>query len=161
MGPKMLIKNFWARKPVRRKPSFGFTTTEMLLVVGIMTIITAVAAPLYVALNNSNQLDAATSALVQDLYQAQSHSRNQSQDSSWGVAVNGQNIILFSGTSYASRNPANDVTYVVPSGVTIGGTTQIVYSALYGLPTSTGSFTLSAGGKTNTVTINSKGNVEY
>ncbi len=139
----------------------GFTIIEMLLVVAIMSVLTAVSAPLYLNLSNSNQLDAATNLIVQDLYQAQTHSRNQSQDSGWGVAVNGQVITLFSGTSYASRNVANDVNYTVPTAITLSGSSQVVYSKLYGLPTTNGSFSLVGGGKASTVTVNSKGTVEY
>lgn len=146
---------------MRKLSTAGFTLPEMLLVVAIITIITAIGAPLYLSLNNSNQLDAATSLLAQDLYQAQSFSRNRTQDSQWGVAVNGQNIVLFSGASYAARNAANDVVYNVPSGIVLGGATQIVYSKLYGLPTTTGSFTLTGAGKTNTITVNNKGMLEY
>ncbi len=139
----------------------GFTIIEMLLVVAVMMIITVVAAPLYANLNNSNQLDAASSILVQDLYQAQTFSRNRSRDTSWGVAVNGQVITLFSGTSYATRDTASDITYIVPSAIQLSGTNQIVYSKLYGLPTTTGSFGLTANGKTINVTVNNKGMVEY
>lgn len=146
---------------MRKFPQAGFTTVEMLLVVGIMVIITAVTTPIYASLNNNNQLDSAANILVQDLYQAQTYSRNHAQDSSWGVAVNGQVITLFSGTSYASRNTGSDVNYVVPSGVKLTGSTQIIYSKLYGLPTSTASFGLSANGKAKTITVNSKGTVEY
>ncbi|MDQ5972430.1 MAG: hypothetical protein QG553_589 [Patescibacteria group bacterium] len=146
---------------MRRLGQKGFTLPEMLLVVAIITVITAIGTPLYLSLSNSNQLDAATSLLAQDLYQAQSYSRNRAQDSQWGVAINGQSIVLFSGASYATRDPNNDVVYAVPSGIAIGGLTQIVYSKLYGLPTSTGSFTLTGAGKTNTITVNNKGMVEY
>ena len=139
----------------------GFTTVEMLLVVGIMMILTAIGAPLYMNLSNTNQLDSATNLLVQDLYQAQTHSRNQSQDSAWGVAVNGQVITLFAGTSYAARNTAYDVNYTVPMAIHLSGSTQVVYSKLYGLPTSVGSFGLTGGGKTSAVSVNSKGTVEY
>ncbi len=146
---------------MRRLGQKGFTLPEMLLVVAIITVITAIGTPLYLSLSNSNQLDAATSLLAQDLYQAQSFSRNRAQDSAWGVAVNGQNIVLFSGNSYATRNSANDVIYNVPNGITLGGASQITYSKLYGLPTTTGSFTLTGAGKTNTITVNNKGMVEY
>jgi prepilin-type N-terminal cleavage/methylation domain-containing protein len=146
---------------MKRLSTNGFTIIEMLLVVAVLTIILLVASPLYGSLNNSNQFDAATNILVQDLYQAQTHSRNQFQDSQWGVAVNGQVITLFSGATYASRNTANDVTYTVPSSIALSGSSQVVYSKLYGLPTATGAFGVSGGGRTGTVTVNSKGTVEY
>lgn len=139
----------------------GFTLIEMLLVIGIITTIMAIGTPLYLSLNNSNQFDGAVSILVQDLYQAQSYSRNQSQDSQWGVAVNGQVVTLFSGSSYATRNTAHDVTYTVPSAITLSGSTSIVYSKLYGLPVSTATFTMSGGGKSSNIVVNNKGMVEY
>jgi Tfp pilus assembly protein FimT len=134
---------------------------EMMLVVAILTVIMAIGVPSYLALSNSNQLDSATSILAQDLYQAQTYSRSQNQDSQWGVAVNGQTITLFSGSSYATRNTGQDVDYVVPTAVTLSGTTQIVYSKLYGLPQTTGTFTMTGGGKTSSVVVNSKGMLEY
>jgi type II secretory pathway pseudopilin PulG len=139
----------------------AFTMTEVMLVMGVVTIMLAVGAPFYVSLSRSNDLDAARSLLVQDLYQAQTYSRNRAQDSQWGVAVNGQVITLFSGANYASRNVADDVTYTVPNSISLSGSNQIVYSKLYGLPQTTASFTLSGGGKTGTVVVNNKGMVEY
>jgi Tfp pilus assembly protein FimT len=133
----------------------------VVLVVGVLTVIMAIGVPFYLTLSNSNQLDSATSILAQDLYQAQTYSRNQSQDSQWGVAINSQTITLFSGASYATRNTAQDVSYVVPSAISLSGTTSIVYSKLYGLPQSIGTFNLSGGGKTSSVVVNTKGMVEY
>jgi prepilin-type N-terminal cleavage/methylation domain-containing protein len=139
----------------------GFTLLEMALVVAILAIILGVSAPVYMALSNGSQLDAATGILAQDLYQAQINSRSGAADSQWGVAVNGQDIVLFSGSSYATRNTANDSTYTVPSVVSIGGSSQIVYSKLYGLPVSTGSFTLNDKAKSNNLVVNNKGMLEY
>lgn len=146
---------------MRKQQQTGFTLIEILLVMAIVTILTAISAPFYLSLSRGNDLDAATSLLAQDLYQAQSYSRNRNQDSQWGVAVSGQVITLFSGSSYATRDTANDVVYTVPSSIAISGSSQIVYSKLYGLPQSTASFTLTGGGKTQTVVVNNKGMVEY
>ncbi|MEO5627330.1 MAG: prepilin-type N-terminal cleavage/methylation domain-containing protein [Candidatus Saccharimonadales bacterium] len=146
---------------MRNLSNDGFTIIEIILVIGIITIMTAVAAPFYLSLSNSNELDAATNLLAQDLYQAQTYSRNQAQDAQWGVSVNGQVITLFSGSSYAARNPANDVVYTVPKAVKLSGSSQVVYSKLYGLPQATGSFSLVGGGKTSNVVVNNKGMVEY
>lgn len=146
---------------MRKLNTAGFTIVELMIVIGILVVIAATASPLFGNLNNNSQLDAARDILVQDLYQAQTFSRNRSRDTSWGVAVNGQVITLFSGTSYAARDTASDIVYTVPSAITLSGSSQIVYSKLYGLPTTTGSFGFTTKGKTATVTINSKGMVEY
>ena len=146
---------------MRRLRQKGFTLTEMLLVTAVMVILMAIGAPLYASLNNNNQLDAAVSVLAQDLYQAQTYSRNQAQDSQWGVAANGQTITLFSGASYATRNTSQDVVYAVPSSVALSGTGEIVYSKLYGLPQSAASFSLVSNSKTGNVVVNNKGMVEY
>lgn len=139
----------------------GFTLTEMMLVVGIITAIMAVGTPLFMSLNNSNQMEAAMNILVQDLYQAQTYSRSQNQDSQWGVAVVGQRVTLFSGASYATRNTAQDIIYSVPTSVTLAGSTEVVYSKLYGLPQTAATFNVSGGGRSGSVVVNSKGMVEY
>lgn len=146
---------------MRKLRSQGFTLIEIMLVMAIITAMTAVGAPFYLSLSRNNDLDVATSLLAQDLYQAQTYSRNRAQDSQWGVAVNGQVITLFSGPNYASRNTANDVVYTVPGAINISGSGQIVYSKLYGLPQTAGSFSLTANGNTRTVVVNNKGMVEY
>ena len=146
---------------MRRLNVAGFTLAEMMLVTGVITIIMAIGAPLYMRLSNSNQLDSAANILAQDVYQAQTYSRNQAQDSQWGVAVNGQNIILFSGASYATRNSAQDVVYNAPNAITLSGSSEIVFTKLYGLPVATATFGLAGGGKTSSVVVNNKGMVEY
>lgn len=143
------------------KQAAGFTLLEMILVMGIITIIMAVSVPLYASLSNRNQLQVSASLLAQDLYQAQVNSRAQLNDSAWGVAVNGQTITLFQGNSYVSRNTTQDVNYVVPSAIQMSGASQTVYSRLYGLPTTTANFSLSGAGQTIPVAVNSKGMVEY
>lgn len=146
---------------MRRLNQSGFTIIELVLVLGIIVTITAISAPFYMSLSRGNDLDAATSILAQDLYQAQTYSRNRNQDTQWGVAINGQVITLFSGATYASRNASQDIIYTVPNSISLTGSSQIVYSKLYGLPVATGSFTLSGGGKTKTVVVNNKGMIEY
>lgn len=145
----------------RCQAGHGFSLIEVLLVVAMVAILAMVGAPIYQSLQVSNELDVATNTLVQDLYRAQSLSRNVASDDSWGVAVNGHTITLFRGANFASRAGGADENYQVPSSVTISGINQITYTKLSGLPGSTGSFTLSGGGKSRSVTVNSKGMVEY
>jgi prepilin-type N-terminal cleavage/methylation domain-containing protein len=140
----------------------GFTLMEVLLAVAIITIITAVGAPVFLGFQNTNELDVATNTLAQYLYEAQSYSRVEAHDCAWGVTIHTQDLTLFCGDSYATRNNAFDVIYNIPSSITVTSDLEIVYSKLYGLPQTTGSFGLSAaGGQISTVAINAKGMVEY
>lgn len=148
-------------KLFRHHPPLGFSLAEVLLVVAMVGFLTGIGAPVYQTLQVSNELDVATNTLVQDLYRAQSASRNVSQDNSWGVAINGQTITLFRGASYASRNSAFDDNYTLPSSIAMTGSTAIVYDKLTGWPQATGSFNLTGGGKTRTVSVNARGMVEF
>ena len=146
----------WARKNLS-----GFSLIEIVLVVAIVGLLTAIGAPIYQSLSNINELDVATNLLVQDLYRAQSYSRNVAHDDSWGVAINGQIISLFEGASYAARNAAFDDNYSVPGSISLSGSSQLVYAKLSGLPSGAASFNLSIPGKNRVVTVNPKGLVDY
>lgn len=139
----------------------GFTLTEILLVLAVSSSILLIGAPVYERLVVSNEVDVAANVIVADLYRAQSNSRNVARDSNWGVAVNGQTITLFSGTSYLTRNVALDENYLVPSAITITGSSSEVFTKLTGLPSGSGSIILQNANKSRTVTWTSKGMVDY
>ncbi len=139
----------------------GFTLIEVLLVVAIIGVIAAFSAPIYQSLSNNNELDVALNVMIQDLYRAQSYSRNIADDKPWGVAINGQTITLFRGSSYATRDSAFDDNYLVPDVIQLTGSSQVLYAKLTGLPQSTASISLVAPIGTRVVTVNSKGLVDY
>jgi prepilin-type N-terminal cleavage/methylation domain-containing protein len=139
----------------------GFTLIEVLLVVAILTVIISVSAPLYGSLQNTTELDVDTNNIVQDLYQAQAYSRSELNDCSWGVAINSQTLTLFCGSTYLTRNTIYDVNYIIPSAISLSGLKEIDYSKLYGLPQATGLIQASIKGKSRSMTINSKGMIEY
>ena len=144
------------------KLSDGFTLIEVLLVVAIISLITVVSAPLLLSFQDSNELNVATSTVEQYLYEAQSYSRNGAHDCGWGVIIVNQNLILFCGDSYGSRQPAYDTIYEIPSSVFIKKSREIDYSKITGLPQSAGSFIFLARNKQSViVTVNNKGMLKY
>lgn len=46
--------------------------------------------------------------------------------SSWGIAQNADVLVLFRGSSYATRDPAFDQSFPLPDNVTLTGFTEIV-----------------------------------
>ncbi len=139
----------------------GFTLLEMILVASIISIITVMCVPIYASLQKTNSLNVTTNTLVQDLYQAQILSRSEMHNSSWGVAINNTSVTLYAGTSYASRNSSYDSVFYIPTTSTVSGLSEVDYSKFYGLPQTTGTFTIKSGVSTSTATINAEGMVDY
>jgi prepilin-type N-terminal cleavage/methylation domain-containing protein len=139
----------------------GFTLIELLLVVAILSLILVVSAPFYISFDNYNELDVASNILEEDLYQAQLLSRVEADNCGWGVAINSGVIALYCGDSYADRNAEFDNDYTVPNTVQFSGLQEVDFSKLYGLPQTTGSFSLSNNDKNVSVSINPKGMVDY
>lgn len=139
----------------------GVTTIEILLSIGIIAILFGIATPLLRSFFIRNDLDVAQNTAVQDLYRAQSLAFTGEADSNWGVKVNTGQIVLFRGNSYASRNQAYDETFTTSSAITVGGTSEYIFSKLTGLPTSAGTLTLtSPNNEVRSLVVNSKGMVE-
>jgi len=150
------------KKSSRALPrSNGYTLIELMLVIAIIAVITTVGLPIYAALQNSNGLDVTVNTLVQDLYQAQIFSRYEIDNSAWGVAIVGQTITFYAGSSYVSRNTAYDNVFTMPVTIRTSGLSEVDFSKLNGLPATNGTFSLATSGITRTVIINSVGMVDY
>lgn len=139
----------------------GFTAIELVLSVGIISLMLAISTPIMQRFLLQNDTEVATNVLVQDLYRAQSLARNSERDNTWGVHVQTGQITLFEGTSYANRNAASDETYPIASAIAISGQTDYVFSKLTAVPTTVGSTTFTANNASRTVTVSAKGMVEY
>lgn len=140
----------------------GFTLIEMLLSVAVLSLILGMSMPLYESFTTRNDLDIATQNVANSLRRAAAYCRGGNNDSQWGVEVQSGSITVFSGSSYAGRNTNFDETTSVPTNIAItGGTVEVDFAKLTGLPTSTPSITLTNATETRTVTINVKGVVDY
>lgn len=142
--------------------SKGFTLIEMMLSVGILSLLAGLSLPVYQSFQNRNELDITTQSLASALRRAQTYSRGMNGDSQWGVAVQANTITLFKGSSYAARDTAYDESTAIATSTSTSGSTEIMFTKLTGLPATTGSFTLtSINNDSRTVTINAKGMVSY
>ena len=106
----------------------GYSLVELLLATAILLVLIGLTTTFYRPFYLRNQLDVATHSLVLELYRAQSLSRNGAQDSSWGVHITGTSATVFRGATYATRTVVDDETYIMPSVISVSGTTDYVFA---------------------------------
>lgn len=141
---------------------FGFTLLEVLLSIALIGLIAGTAIPLYVSFQNRNDLDIAATTFAQSIRRAQVLSQAVDGDMNWGVSVHTAEIVIFKGTSYATRDVSADEVYDISSSVTVSGTQEYVFATLTGLPQNNGTITFtSVNNESRNVTINAQGTVSY
>lgn len=141
--------------------SKGFTLLEMLLSVVVIAILAGFSLPVFRTMLTKNDLDVATVTVVQTLRRAQTQSLAVDGDTTWGVKVQSGSITLFKGASYTTRDSNFDETFEIPTAITTGGVSEIVFSRLLGQAQTTGTITLATDNDNSSVTINDKGMVSY
>lgn len=140
----------------------GFTLLELLLSIAIIAILSGLSVPVYQSFQVKNDLDMAANTIIQSYRRAQVLSQAVDGDTSWGVNAGNNAIIVFKGSSFASRDSNFDEVFDLPSTITPSGLQAIVFTKFSGLPQSSGTLTLSAStNETKTLTVNSKGMVDY
>jgi prepilin-type N-terminal cleavage/methylation domain-containing protein len=137
--------------------SKGLTLIELLLVITIVLIVSAVSTPFYSRFFLSNDVMNVNKQLVGSLRKAQIYAVMGKQNGNWGVNYSGGKITVFQGTSFLLRNPALDESFTVNSNITINGLTSVIFTKRTGLPDGTPTITLSAVNTSKTVSINSQG----
>lgn len=118
----------------------GFSLIEVILVVGLVGAVAGVGVPLYRDYQIRNDLNLATEQVTQGLARARLLSQAAQDDGSWGFYVPAG--ILYKGESYATRDPAFDETYPMPSTITPRGLFDVNYAKVVGTPDATGEITL-------------------
>lgn len=148
--------------------SRGFSIVELLVVVSITILLTAMALPIYGNFQNSTYLNERTAEIIQSVRTAQVRSMARMNDKSHGVFFeinpNGPDrLILYQGIAYLNRDIAYDRAVILEDSLSLSTTLQgneINFSRSMGLPSTTGSIVLTnALGKSMIITTNSLGMV--
>jgi len=120
----------------------GFALLEVILVIAVLGTVTGLAVPLYRDYQIRNDLSLATEQVTQGLARARLLAQSGQDDAAWGFFI--PSGTLYKGNSYASRDAASDEVYPMPSTITTTGLSEVYYSKLKGVPSSTGAITLTA-----------------
>ncbi len=136
----------------------GFTIFEVLIVIGISTLLIALTAPMGFRFYQVQVADETTVGVLSALQSATREARLGKNDHAFGIKFLSDRYVIFEGDQYTARIPAQDQTYALPLGTSIGSTTdEIVFAKVTGIPSATGTFSIGLYGVTHMIAVNSFG----
>jgi len=127
---------------------------ELILVVAIVLTLGVLSSVFYSRFLNQNSVSDVSDQFASQLRKAQTYAMAGKQNTSWGVKYVAGTITLF-----ASTSSAFDETFGVNTNITVGGFSPVIFAKATGIPDSTPTITISGGGNTKTVSVNSQGAV--
>ena len=140
----------------------GFTLIELVIVLSITLMLSAIVGALSSNTLPKTQLHSESEAVIENLRRAQAFSIAGKHDQLWGVHLTSTNLTLFAGSSYALRDTQYDQVRTFPAGITVTGLSDILFAALSGSTSNTGTIILTADAtsETEVITVNARGLVE-
>ena len=152
-----------------RRRRTGFTVVELLIIMGIMVVLAAAAAPLYGNLQVSAQLNENISQIIQTARIARERAFSRLNNSSHGVYFEtnpsaADKFVLYQGGSYAARDAEYDREFLLDPSLSLsyslpGG--EVDFSKGFGAPNATGTVVITHDTKgSRTMLINDFGIVE-
>ncbi len=140
----------------------AFTLIELILVFALIAISSAIVSPIYFSAKNSDDLENYSDLVTSSLRKAQILSMAISEDSSWGVKIENDKIILFKGNQYSSRDISWDEFFNLGKTVKFSGLNEVVFYKLSGRPRQSGDIILQINdGRNSTININDFGLISY
>lgn len=154
-----MIKINTEYKILNTKYCFAFTLIELLLTIALIFIVAGSSTAFYSRFLTQNSAVTIQDQIVGSLRKAQINAMMGKQNSDWGVYIESTGAItLFSGASYSTRTVSFDEKYPVPTSASVTPV-EIIFSRITGIPSWSGTITISTTGTTKTVIINEQGMV--
>lgn len=139
----------------------GFTLIELILVVAMIGIIAFFGITFDFGFVWRTDLNQAEYLTVTSLRRAQILAQTQTDDIDWGVHFEGNQLILFQGNNFVSRNFIKDEEYDLGS-VVVSASNDVVYQKFSGQPyVDLSEIQLTAKEDTIILTINEEGIINY
>lgn len=136
----------------------GFTLIEVLLVIALGTVLTALALPVGFRFYQFQIADEAATGVLSALRNAESNARLGKEGSAFGIKFLPASYVVFQGDTYAARLTARDEIFSLPPDTDIGSASdEIVFARVTGAPSATGTITLSLYGRTHVIDLNDAG----
>ena len=139
----------------------GFTLAELLLSLALFGAIVGLSAPLTQSFLFQREVESATNMIVSASRTAQNKSISNENESRWGVYIEQDQVTIFAGDTYTTRDTAEDITLLYEGTVTITGLGEVVFTQIDGFPQTTGTLQVTRNQIDNTIEFNEKGAIFY
>lgn len=166
-----MIKDFFQKAcPQYLKHSFcrrGITAVEILIAVSILGILVLIVLPQFSKMKENQVLKNTIGEVSSALGNAQSQSLASVNSSEYGVHFQSNQIIIFTGKIFSSGATDNKTIDIISpssiSNVTLNGTSastgELYFERLSGIPSKTGTITISTPSTSKIITISATGAV--
>lgn len=139
----------------------GFSLLELILAIALVTILSTFGFTAYKAMLFRSDADTVLVTAAQAFEQAHSYSVDQFKNDSWSVFIQPQQITIFKGSNYMTRDTNEDITRSFPVSVSVSGTTEINFSLGTRPQTSASATTIQYQNTEHTIDVNVEGRITY
>ncbi len=136
----------------------GMTLIEVLLVIGLLGTIVALAIPFYQSFQVTSELDNTTHEIISALRLAQARAMASENFEAHGVHFEAMNFTVFSGDQFDANDPENFTTEISGTLSINAETADLIFAKISGLPEKTSQVIISANsGDQRLISINELG----
>lgn len=124
----------------------GFTTIEILVVLGIMALLGSVVLSAFGEYRSRQAKDAVVEGALSLLAEARLDTISSKYDDTYGIRLKSNEVIYFKGATYPGDTDVNNIHFAVPTSIELGSVTlagggdQIFYQRLSGKTDQYGTF---------------------
>lgn len=143
---------------MKNNSSKAFTLIEILISIGILSIILGISLTTFKAITKQQNLDRDVEAAGSYILRARNQTITGEDNSQYGIHFSSTSVTLFKGTTYVAASSTNlefnfnNRTYLYSSNLT-GSTSDVYFKKLSGAPSATGTVIYRLGGETAQKTI--------
>lgn len=138
---------------------------ELLIVIGVLTLLAGIILSSFTGFRNSKVLDTAVEDVLTTLSQARGDTLASKDGYQYGVHLDADQVVLYRGATYSSIDPTNvevalDGALEITSIALTGGGQNVLFDRLTGKTSQSGTFVIRVGNdtsKTRTITVNGTG----
>lgn len=134
---------------------------EVLLVIVILAILAGTSAEGYFYFKKNKEFGLNVEQIANSLRKAKIKSETMKEDDAWGVDVQKDEVIVFKGSNFTSRDQSFDEVLLISGITNVSGLSRVVFSKLYGIPSSHGTLILESESGNKNIEINEKGFIKY